>query len=271
MEENTVNDVQEEFVEPQTEQVLDSVDSEIATEEVQEDTSPEKVEQSPEENAKYAEIRRKYEAEKAEAVQQAKATAAQEARNQLIAEQYGSQGIKTEQAYKEAVKKQEERNLVREFTARGFDQGQAEQMAKNQLLANEVTKQREQEARVQETKAQEDSRLEKDNNNFLKAFERVNGRPYTKDDVIPQEVWDSVKDGESLTTAYLIHDSMQLRKGTKQQQLNQENANQATGSVKGAGNTEAGPITQKMLDNMSTKEMDKRWTEITKFLASKKR
>lgn len=92
--ESTVDAGQEANVEPQTEtiQPTDSAPTEVAPEAV------EKPVQSPEENAKFKEVRTK---------------AAQEAQDKLIAEMYGeSHGIYTKADYDRAVREQKEQEML---------------------------------------------------------------------------------------------------------------------------------------------------------------
>lgn len=97
---NTVNAVTEEVVAPQEVEVAEVVESEspeVATEPTEEVIEA-KPTQSKEDNAKYAEVRRKAE---------------QTAQDKLIAEMYGeSHGIKTKAEYDKAMSEQKEKELL---------------------------------------------------------------------------------------------------------------------------------------------------------------
>ena len=95
LDENTVNAVDEEVVTPQPEQtneVVESDDSDVTTEQ-----QAEKVVQSPEENSKFAEVRRK---------------AAQEAEDKVYRDLYGAEyGIQSKADYDRAIKEQQQAEL----------------------------------------------------------------------------------------------------------------------------------------------------------------
>ena len=102
--ESTVNAEQVEVVTPQEEveqDQVESVSSEIATEQ------PEKHVQSPEENSRFAEVRRKAE---------------QEAQDKLIAEMYGeSHGIYAKADYDKALREQREREMLEQMKSEEVD------------------------------------------------------------------------------------------------------------------------------------------------------
>lgn len=105
LEDNAVNAAVEEVVTPQettevAEQPTESVETEVAP------VAEEEPKQTKEENAKFAEIRRKYEAEKAEA--------AQKARDKFIEEQFGkTHNIHTEAEYNKAIAEQKQNELLK--------------------------------------------------------------------------------------------------------------------------------------------------------------
>jgi len=260
---NTVDAVVEEVVIPQNEQVevtevetevVENVESEVVTDT---QTEVEKVVQTPEENAKYAELRRKYEAEKVEA--------AQAARDKLIEEQYGeSHNIHTESEFKAAMARQKEQEAIAAIQS---EKNYSEEDAKELFEARRIKAEREaQQAEMQKTQQQKAAE-EKENQEFLDYFERENNRGFDpKKDKIPGEVWERVKNKVSLTQAYMEHELKQLKLGTSVAKLNAENAGSAIGSVNGDGQKIDGPLTQAQVDNMSQAEMMARWPEVKKVM-----
>lgn len=208
MEENTVNAVVEEVVTPQTEEVQESVTSEVATE-----SAP----QSKEENTKFAEIRRKYEAEKQAEVQ--KAIDAEYER------MYGQYGIKNKAEYEEAIKKQREAEELEQLkTERNYSDEEASEILEARRIKAEYE--------AQQAKSKEEQALRQQNLEFLDYFAEINGRAYDgKKDIIPQDVWDKVATGMPLKYAYMDNQLKQLKIGTKTADKNAENAKASLGSL----------------------------------------
>jgi hypothetical protein len=241
---NVVNATPEIVVESQQpSEVVESVNTEVATVQPTED----KPTQSKEENAKFAEIRRKYEAEKTEAIQKAK--------DDLIARQYGeSHGIYTEAQYNQALeeaKKQEAIQAIQEGKSYSDDEAreiyEARQIKADQAKAAEEAK----------TKAQMEEVKQKDINKFLAYFERENGRAYDSvKDEIPKEVWESVNKGETLKEAYIEYQLAQFKQGQAVANKNKENSEAAIGSVKGDGVLDNDYISS---SEFESKKSDQRW------------
>jgi hypothetical protein len=255
---NTVDAVVEEVVTPQIEEVetevVENVESEVVTD-TQEEVK--KVVQTPEENAKFADQRRKLEADKAKAVSSAK--------DDLIAEMYGeSHGIKTVKEYEAAMAKQEEQAAI---TAIQEEKNYSEEDAKELLEARQIKAAKaEQEAKSQKTEKQK--AIENQQNiEFLDYFKSEKGREYDpKQDKIATEVWDSVKNNTPLKYAYMEYELKQLKLGTTVADLNAENAEAAIGSVNGDGAKIDGPLTAEQVDNMSMTERMARWPEVKKVM-----
>lgn len=227
----------------------ESVESEVATDTEDDNT------QSKEENAKYAEIRRKYEAEKAEAVQKEK--------DKLISEMYGeSHGIHTEAEYKKAI---EEAKRQKEVEALKEEKGYDDEDAQAIYEAKKLKAEREKEAQSAKEKEAEQERTRKDNEDFLEWFKSENGRAYDSEkDKIPDAVWDKVKEGEPLKYAYMEHQYAELKKGKATKEKNAENAELALGAVK-SGTAETA-LTPESIERMSEKEIADRWSEVKKVL-----
>ena len=257
---NVVNDTQEPVVEVQPEavenveatepatEVTESVDAEVAT---AQESEVEKPVQSKEENAKYAEMRRKMEAEKSEAIEKA----AQEARDKQISEMYGdSHGIHTEADYKKAYEREQQRKAIEEIKAeRNYTDDEAQEI----FEARQIKAEREQEKQKALDEQADKEKIEADNKKFLEYFEKANGKAYDpQKDKLPDEVWESVNNGESLKYAYMEYELSQLRKGKEVQDKNLENSEAAVGSVKGDGVLDADFISEAEYDS---KKSDQRW------------
>lgn len=249
--ENTVDAVLEEVVVPQNEQAeaevevqqAESVEPEVAAD-TQADT--EKHVQSKEENAKYAELRRKYEAEKAEEVQKAK--------DKVIADMYGeSHGIHTEAEYKEAMQKQREREEIEKITQKGVSEADAKEI----LEARRVMEEAERMKAEMETEKQQKERATKENQDFLDYFKVENGRDYDPDkDTVPDEVWKKNSEGIPLKYAFMEHQLEQIRLGKETQQKNLENAEASIGKISADGNLDTDFISESVFEKNKT---DRRW------------
>lgn len=254
MEENTVNAVQEVVVEPQT-NAAESVHEEVATSTVQETTGSDKV-QTPEENSQFADIRRKMEAEKAEAVKQA----AQEAKNAFIKEQFGFESI---DEYKQAQAERKLKEKAQEFVNEGLSEEYAMSLAEAEAIRTENAK-----LKTEQTKKAElESKIQKENQDFLDYYKESNGSDYAKGTELPQAVWDKVQEGTPLKYAYMEHQLNEMRTGTQQQQTNEQHAQQTAGSVKGVDSTPNRPLTLEDIDSMSPQQLAKPeiWKQVRKL------
>lgn len=212
---NVVNDTQSEVVDTQTTepvQPTESVNTEVAP--VQQEQKPV---QSAEENARYAEIRRRAETE---------------ALDKFIASQNlqfeDGRPIKTKAEYDEAVRFAEERQRQQALIDQGIDPSIINQYVENLPEVQWARQQREQQTQQERTQA--------DFNMFLQTYPDVNPND------IPMEVWQQVQQGKSLVDAYAKHENALLKaeiekfkKGQVTQQANKSTAATAIGSVTGQG------------------------------------
>lgn len=222
---NVVNATQENVVDSQTSNIENtstaSVNGDVAT-----STVETKHVQSPEENARFAEIRRRAE---------------QEARDKVIAELYGqSHGIYTWADYQKAVKAQEEAQ-ERERLSQALPEDVASELLEIKRFKQEYEKEKkaraEQEARTQMF------------NEFISAY------PNVKPEEIPAEVWEEVNKGKHIIDAYAKYENKLLRqqleefkKGTTTQQTNIKNAQTTTGSVTGQGTIQSDFISRDVFE-----------------------
>lgn len=255
MDENTLDEVQETVVESQNEEVeaevVEDVESEVVADTQEE---AEKVVQTPEENSKFAEQRRKYEAEKVVAEAQAQ--------DALIEKMYGkTHGIKTVAEYEAAMEKQ---TRQAEIDAIKQEKNYSDEDAKEVFEARRIKEERQKEMESQNQKASEKAEVDRQNQDFLSFFKEENGRDYdAKTDKIPEEVWSAVAKGTQLKYAYMEHELKQLKLGTKVADKNLENSEVALGSVKSDGVTDS-PLTAEQIESMSPKELMSRWDEVRK-------
>ena len=260
MDENVVDATVEEVVTPQNEQaevaeveteVVENAESEVVTD------TPEEVEkpvQTPEENAKFADIRRKYEAEVV--------VAESDAQDALIAKMYGdSHGIKTVKEYDTAMAKQKEKEEVAKIQE---DKNYSEEDAREILDARRIKQENEQSKQAQSEQQQLETQTRNNNIEFLDYFKVRYDRDYDNvKDVINPEVWKAVNNGTPLKYAYMEHEIKELKLGTKVAEKNAVNATATIGSVKGDGVVDS-PLTEQQIANMSTSELMSRWAEVKK-------
>lgn len=167
--------------------------------------------QSPEENAKFAEVRRK-------AAEEAKA----KVRDEMIDEMYGvSHGIHTYAEYQEALAKQEQEEKLNELLEKNVPEEYAKEMLENRKFREQF----ETEQKAKQQKAQQEADLK----DFITAF------PNVKADDIPVEVWQANEKGIPLRYAYAEHAYKQTIKAEEIAKANAENAKSSTGSVNGDG------------------------------------
>lgn len=238
--ESTVNAEQEEVVNPQTEQTTESVTEEVATPAVEE-----KPVQSPEDNAKFAEVRRKAEAE---------------ARDKTIADLYGeSHGITTWAQYQEALKEQE---IRAQYESKELPKEVVDELVESRKFRE--TYQSEQE--VNAKKAWED----KEYKLFLDTYKDV------KPEDIPASVWVEFNEGKSLVDAFAKHENTLLKnklaeyeKGKVATTANQVNAETSPGSVTGLGSVKDTTLTPESIEAMTPQELMKRWGEVKQVMKMK--
>ena len=245
---------QTEVVEVETE-VAESEDTETAT---VEPVEVEKPKQSPEDNSKFAEIRRKYEAETATAVTAAK----QEAKDTLIAKQFGkSHGIYTEEAYDAALAKEESRKQVEAIKN---DTNYTDNEAREIYEARQIKAEREVAQVEAQRNVNQKEQQARDNNDFLDYFEKINKRPYNpKSDELPPEIFESVAKGTPIKYAFMEYNESKRLEAGAVKSKNQENLVASVGSVKGDGVVDS-PLTADQIENMSTNELMARWDEVRK-------
>jgi hypothetical protein len=227
-------------VDSQTEQADSTVetvnaDNVKATTDKQEETKPV---QSAEENAKFAEVRRKAEAD-------AKA----KARDELIEEMYGeSNGIHTYAEYQAAMAKQQEEEKRNELLNEGISEKFATELLENRKF-------REQYEAEQKTKKQQEQQ-QTDMKDFIAAF------PNVKAEDIPVEVWQANEKGIPLRYAYAEHAYKQAMKAEEIAKANMENAKSSTGSVGSDGAANDGYFTKDQVSKMTPAEIARNYEKI---------
>jgi len=231
-----------EQVETQTEQP-ESVVEEVTT------SQDEKPVQTKEDNARFAEVRRKAEAE---------------AKDKVISEMYGeSHGIHTYADYQKAVEQQAEAERKASLQEKGIDPSIVDEYVSNNPVvkkAAELIKQQEQQQKQTAQYAE-----------FLDYFKQENDRDFNPaTDKIPQEVWEQTAKGKSLADAYAHHDNKQLRAKLKAFETNQKNSSSSPGSVTGNGTPVAGHISY---ETFEANKHDQSWVNknFTKINESRKK
>ena len=258
--ENTDNAVVEEVVAPQTtEETTEVVETEpsevVETESVESDVAPDTVtEQSKEDNAKFAEVRKKAE---------------QAGRDKFISDQYGeSHGIHTEAEYNKAIAEQKQKELLEQVTSGEVDAKDAYE----QMKANDPEYQAMKQSKSDVTVQNQLSEL----NNDLKGLgldiniESINDLADlpNADDVI-----NYVKKGNSLSEAYFLANKQDIinKNSTKIQQdtIEQIAANGAStpGALSDTGETPSF-YTEAQVDGMSQADVNKNLDLILKSMKS---
>lgn len=269
-EQNVLDGTQEQVVDVPNEQavaeveteVVESedvkVESEVATEQQEEvEKVEEKPKQSKEDNAKFAEQRRKYEAE----IEVAK----QEARDKWVDEKFGeSHKIHTEAEYN-ALKALQDRN--KEIAAMTKDGKMDRQTASEVIEARRIKAEVEAQKKEAEAKAQKDEKVKEEGLEFLSYFKKVNGRAWDSDtDKLPQEVIDAVNKGERPKYAYMEYRETQNKKAQEVASNNAKIKETETGSVVGNGANTPKVFTAKQVRLMSQSEVNKNIDAIEKSM-----
>lgn len=232
---STVNAEPAANVEPQIESeqsvepVIESVTEEVA-----------KPQQSKDDNAKYAAIRR--EAEK-------------KAKDQMISEMYGeTHGIHTYSDYQKAIETEKRKTAAEE---RGVDYNVLEELINDDprvKQANELLTKREQEQKTQKEQIE-----------FLDYFQEQFKRPFSPDtDDIPVEVFQLAETGVPLLVAYkAVGETSYLKKQLNELQsklsadeTNKKNAESSPGGITPSNTTDSDFISK---DVFEANKSDQRW------------
>lgn len=264
---NSVNAEAVEVVTPQETEITETPNVEAEASVTPEVAEPEKPQQSPEENAKFAKIRR-----------EAEAKAQAQAKDAVIAEMFGeSHGITTYAEYQKAVQAereavQAEREAVRraEMESQGIDPDYVTKMVAEMpevRQAREILTQKQQEERDSQQAAE-----------FFDYFEEANGRPFdAKKDVLPPDVWELKAQGVPLKLAYQQHENRLLRDRIRQleevkaaEETNRKNAESSPGGLSGDVKPDDGFITPETFEaNKSNQDWMKR--NLSKIMSSRSR
>jgi len=253
--ENTDNAVVEGAVDLQTEQANESTEVIESTESVESEvaTDTEDIKQSSEENAKFADVRRKAEhaAQEKVTVLQSKLDALESSSSMKFVEKQAKRNNMSVDAYIDAVAKQEVNDEIAKI-------------ADNEGVSEEVAKRLYDGVKLQEktTLDANTSKEKADNDRQLSDF--VEKHPDVKE--VPQEVWDRFNKGDiSLSDAYDNHtrdsENASLKEQLAKYQENEgidnkniENAQASTGSVTGNGAIKS-ELTVESINKMSPKEL----------------
>jgi hypothetical protein len=201
----------------------------------------EKPVQSAEENAKFAAVRR-----------EAETKAREKARDELITEMYGSQGITTYAQYQKAIEEQQQKEKMNELLQNNIP----EDVAREILEARQL---REKYQSEQQIKAEQDRR----NNEYKEFFETF---PDAKPEEITVETWQKVENGIPLKFAFLEQQYNALKNSIDTTNKNKESAKADIGSIKSNGDAQENYYTQDQVKNMSQSEIRKNLTKINESM-----
>jgi ribosomal protein L20A (L18A) len=188
--------------------------------------------QSAEDNARFAEIRRRAESE---------------ARDKLIAEMYGdSHGIRTYAEYQQALEETKRQEELEKLVQQNIPEDYAVEMMESRKFRQQFE---EQQRYIQERQIKDKMYQE-----FLEAYPEFNDSEKAK--TIPQEVWSKVREGKNLLDAFNNYKVKEYQKQfetiqnkEKAAEANQTNAQTSTGSVKGEGNPGSGYISKEVFES----------------------
>ena len=112
-------------------------------------------------------------------------------------------------------------------------------------------------AEMQETEEKDGaiSKMEEDIECFRQLF------PEVKADEIPQEVWDRVEEGESLSAAFALHFVKEMREKEHIRRVNEENGKKAPPPVEGQGSN-SDYFSPEAVKSMSRKEIRANYDKI---------
>lgn len=199
-------------------------------------TATEKTVQTPDENAKFAEVRRKAEAA---------------ARDKTIAEmgmEWNGSPITTYEQYVKAKAESEEAARREALQEKGVDPTIVDEYIENNPTVKEAKQ------LLAEKKEQE--RKQKEYAEFFEYFQTETGRAYDPaKDTIPPEVWTLTQKGKTLTDAYayqmnkILKDKVaELEGKLLAKATNEENAAASTGSITGGGGASPDFISLEMFE-----------------------
>lgn len=241
---NDVNASQDLNVEGQGEQVQTNLETVNAGN--GETTTPQvevKPVQSAEDNAKFAEVRRKAESE---------------TRDKVIADmgyEWNGKPITTYDQYMKAKAEAEEQTRREELQEKGIDPTLIDEYVSN----NPTVKW----ARDLQTRQEQEQKQKEEYSEFFEYFRKENGRDFNSaTDTIPQNVWEENAKGKSLKDAYVYHYVNELKAKNaeyeaklKATETNQTNASSTPGSVTGNGNAESNFFTAEQVRNMTKEQV----------------
>lgn len=223
--------------------------TDVSTESVIEEVAEPQVEtvQSPEENAKFASVRREAETKAAE-----KAKKEFDSKfSDLFGEEYG---IKSVDDYLDAIKEQREQDKVNKLVEQNVPEEYAKEMVENKKFRDKYENE-------QLTKTQEAKRLE-DFQEFQSEY------PDIKLDEVPSEVFEQVSKGKTLADAYSRYEAKALKAQLEQVKLQNDNSQHSPGKV-GSTDTDMSVLTEESIASMSPKELMGRWSEVKKLMKMK--
>jgi hypothetical protein len=145
-----------------------------------------------------------------------------------LAQQHGM----TPDEYISAVQQQREQSRIDELVSQGISEEVAQEMLENRKFRDQY--EAEKKAKAEEEKKNAEF------GEFFNYFREANGREYVPNqDIIPENVWESVDQGVPIKFAYMAHENSQLRTQLSALKQNKANAQKApVGSVTAHGGNE---------------------------------
>lgn len=201
--------------------------------------------------------------------------AKQESRDAFVAEQYAGQlwkgkPITTESELKQALREQKSEEEIRQKYSH-LDDDILDELVESKRFREEYEQSRKESERERQQREQTEKltqEQQKDQTEFLRMFKEENGRVWSEEDKLPDEVINYLKQGKTLSEAYTRHLKDTYKQKINANETNQKNAESSTGSVTGNYIKDT-TLTPEMIESMSPKELAKRWPEVKKVLNMK--
>lgn len=177
-----------------------------------------------------------------------------------VARLYGyrdENGQGTVDEFLETIKQDFEKTQVNSLVEKGYSEDEAKELIELRKEKEELTKFK--------TEYQKSEEKKRNDLEFVKYFELVNGRPFTDSDKIPAEVLKEEKNGTPLKWAYADYIARNNKQKTETEKVNNENLESSAPSMSSTAPDKVS-FTESEVKAMSREEVKKNFTAITKSM-----
>jgi|SRR5665647_772985 len=179
---------------------------------------------------------------------------------EAVARLYGyrdENGQGTVDEFLETIKQDFEKTQVNSLVEKGYSEDEAKELIELRKEKEELTKFK--------TEYQKGEEKKRNDLEFIKYFELVNGRPFSDSDKIPAEVLKEEKNGTPLKYAYADYIAQQSIKKVKTEKVNNDNLESSAPSMSSTV-LDKTAFTETEVKTMSRDEVKKNWPAITKSM-----